>query len=294
MLVLAAGIGSRYGGLKQMDSVGPSGETLMDYSIYDALRTGFGQLVFVIRREIEQQFREVVGARYADRVPVHYVFQELDKLPPGFSVPANRQKPWGTGQAILMAAEVIREPFAVINADDFYGETSFRLMADHLSSGSRDYAMAGFVLRNTLSEFGGVARGVCRINGGGYLESVTETLGIEAEGTDAKYTDEQGCEHRLDGGIIVSMNLWGFSPSLFEHLRRLFGEFLQTHGGDERAEFYIPEVVKALVESGRERCRVLPTPDAWFGMTHREDRPRVVQSIRAFIAHGNYPEKLWK
>ncbi len=293
LLVLAAGIGSRYGGLKQMDPVGPSGETIMDYSIYDALRAGFGKLVFVIRHDIEQQFRAAVGARFENRVPVKYVFQELDNLPPGFSVPNNRKKPWGTGHAILMGADAIQEPFGVINADDFYGPTSFRLLADHLRSGSRDYAMVGFVLRNTLSEFGSVARGVCRITAAGYLEAVTETTGIEAAGAGAKYADDQGHIHRLDGDAIVSMNLWGFGPSLFEHLRRQFGEFLKALARKEKAEFYIPAVVNALVETGRERCRVLTTPDAWFGVTHREDHPRVIHSIRAFVARGDYPERLW-
>jgi NDP-sugar pyrophosphorylase family protein len=293
LLILAAGIGSRYGGLKQMDPVGPSGETIMDYSIYDALRAGFGKLVFVIRHDIEQQFREAVGARFENRIPVKYVFQELDKLPLGFSVPNNRKKPWGTGHAILMGTDAIREPFGVINADDFYGATSFRLLADHLRSGSRDYAMVGFVLRNTLSEFGSVARAVCRITAGGYLESVTETTGIEAAGAGAKYTDGQGHIHRLDGGTIVSMNLWGFGPSMFDHLRQQFGEFFRARAREEKAEFYIPAVVQSLVEAGRERCRVLPTPDAWFGVTHREDCPRVVESIRALVARGDYPERLW-
>ena len=293
LLVLAAGIGSRYGGLKQIDAVGPSGETIMDYAIYDALRAGFGKLVFVVRQDIERQFRKAVGARFEKRMPVQYVFQELDKLPPGFSVPNNRKKPWGTGHAILMGAGAIREPFGVANADDFYGATSFRLLAEHLRSDSRDYAMAGFVLRNTLSEFGSVARGVCRIAAGGYLESVTETTGIETAGADAQYTDGQGRTHHLDGDAIVSMNLWGFGPSLFEHLRRQFGEFLKARAGEEKAEFYIPTVVNALVDAGRERCRMLPTPDAWFGVTHREDRPRVVQGIRALVTRGDYPERLW-
>jgi UTP-glucose-1-phosphate uridylyltransferase len=293
LLILAAGMGSRYGGLKQIDPVGPHGETIIDYSIYDALRAGFGKLVFVIRKDIEQPFKEIVGARFEKHAAVEYVFQQLDDLPPGFSVPPNRQKPWGTGQAILAAANVIREPFAVINADDFYGANSFHQLAERLQSGDADYAMVGFVLRNTLSEFGSVARGVCRMTGDGYLQSVTEITGIQVDGTNAKYTDNAKNNHQLAGDTIVSMNLWGFSPTLFGHLRTQFVEFLRQHGREEKSEFYIPVVVNTLVETGRERCQVLRSPDSWFGVTYREDRPRVVESIRALIARGEYPEKLW-
>lgn len=293
LLILAAGMGSRYGGLKQIDSVGPNGETIIDYSIYDALRAGFEKLVFVIRRDIEQQFKEIVGARFERRIPVEYVFQEPDKLPPGFSVPPNRTRPWGTGHAILAAADVIHEPFGVINADDFYGANSFRGLVEHLRSSTRDYAMVGFVLRNTLSQFGSVARGVCRVTSNGYLQAVTEITGIQTDGAEAKYTDGQGIVHRLDVGAMVSMNLWGFTPTLFDHLREQFAEFLKNRGREEKAEFYIPAVVNVLVGTGRERCRVLRTPDSWFGVTYREDRPRVIESIRAFIARGHYAEKLW-
>jgi dTDP-glucose pyrophosphorylase len=293
LLILAAGMGSRYGGLKQIDPVGPNGETIIDYSIYDALRSGFGKLVFVIRRDIEQPFREIVGARFEKHAAVEYVFQQLDDLPPGFSVPAGRQKPWGTGQAILAAADTIHEPFAVINADDFYGANSFHQLAERLQTGGPDYAMVGFVLRNTLSEFGSVARGVCRMTGDGHLQSVTEVIGIQMDGADAKYTDTAKNVHQLAGDTVVSMNLWGFSPTLFGHLRTQFVEFLQQHGREEKSEFYIPVVVNTLVETGRERCKVLRSPDSWFGVTYREDRPRVVESIRRLIARGDYPEKLW-
>jgi dTDP-glucose pyrophosphorylase len=292
LLILAAGMGSRYGGLKQIDPVGPNGETIIDYSIYDALRSGFGKLVFVIRRDIEQPFREIVGARFEKHAAVEYVFQQLGDLPPGFSVPAGRQKPWGTGQAILAAADTIHEPFAVINADDFYGANSFHQLAERLQTGGPDYAMVGFVLRNTLSEFGSVARGVCRMTGDGHLQSVTEVIGIQMDGADAKYTDTAKNVHQLAGDTVVSMNLWGFSPTLFGHLRTQFVEFLQQHGREEKSEFYIPVVVNTLVETGRERCKVLRSPDSWFGVTYREDRPRVVESIRRLIARGDYPEKL--
>jgi hypothetical protein len=293
LLVLAAGMGKRYGGLKQIDPVGPGGETIMDYSVFDALHAGFGRLVFVIRRDIEAQFREIIGARFEKRLPVEYVFQELGKLPPGFSVPPNREKPWGTAHAILVAADAIHEPFAAINADDFYGANSFLTLAKHLRSGSPGYAMVGFILRNTLSESGSVARGVCRVGPDGYLEKVTELTQIERDGDGAKHTDGAGIVHRLGGDEPVSMNLWGFTPSLFGHLRGQFVEFLKRHASDEKAEFLIPTVVNELVIAGRERVKVLSTPDSWFGMTHREDRPRVIESIRRVIAHGDYPEKLW-
>lgn len=294
LLVLAAGMGSRYGGLKQIDPVGPGGETIIDYSIFDAIRAGFGKLVFVIRHDIESAFREAIGARFEKRLPVEYVFQELDRLPAGFSVPPNRKKPWGTGQAILMAADVIREPFAAINADDFYGGNSFRALAGHLSSGSPDYAMVGFVLRNTLSEFGSVARGACRVGPDGYLQGVTELTKIEKDGSGAKYTDTSGTLHHLSGDEPVSMNMWGFTPSLFPRLEQQLTEFLKRSGNDERAELYIPSVVNELVSAGKERCKVLRTTDSWLGVTYREDRPFVIEGIRALVARGDYPEKLWK
>ncbi|MGH7975427.1 MAG: nucleotidyltransferase family protein, partial [Limisphaerales bacterium] len=213
LLVLAAGMGSRYGGLKQIDPVGPGGETIIDYSIYDALRAGFGKLVFVIRRDLETPFKKIIGARFERKISVEYVFQELDSLPPGFSVPPHRAKPWGTGQAILMAAGVIREPFAAINADDFYGANSFRALAEHLRSGGADYAMVGFILRNTLSKHGSVARGACCVGADGFLQSVTELTKIQKDGGDAKYTDAAGVMHRLAGDETVSMNMWGFTPT---------------------------------------------------------------------------------
>jgi Nucleotidyl transferase len=293
LLILAAGMGSRYGGLKQIDSVGPNGETIIDYSIFDALRAGFGRLVFVIRRDFEAAFKQTVGARFEKRVPVEYVYQELDKLPPGFSAPASRQKPWGTGHAVLTAADVIREPFGIVNADDFYGGNSLRVLAAHLRSGSRDYAMVGFILRNALSRFGSVARGVCQVAPDGYLHAITEITGIEADRDGAKYTDERGNVHRLAGDTMVSMNLWGFPTALFEPLGQQFVAFLKAHGQDTKAEFYIPTVVNALVSAGCARCRVLRTPDSWFGITYRDDRLRVVENVRALVARGDYPARLW-
>ena len=292
LLVLAAGMGSRYGGLKQIDPVGPNGETIIDYSIHDAMRAGFGKVVFVIRRDIEEPFKKIIGARFEKKVPVNYVFQELNKVPPGFSVPANRAKPWGTGQAILLAADAIHEPFAAINADDFYGANSFRVLAEHLGSGSADFGMVGFILRNTLSEFGSVARGVCKTSATGFLESVTEMTKIERDGHGAKTVGPDGNVLKLTGDETVSMNMWGFTPELFGDLKKLFAEFLTKHGAEEKSEFYIPAAVNDLLRGGRARVKVLRTPDPWFGVTYREDRPFVIEGIRKLIARGDYPEKL--
>jgi hypothetical protein len=293
LLVLAAGMGSRYGGLKQIDPVGPGGETIIDYSIYDAMRAGFGKLVFVIRSDIEQQFKEIVGARFEKRIAVEYVFQELDKLPPGFSVPAGRLKPWGTTHAILMAADVIREPFAAINADDFYGRQAYQLIAQHLTSGTPDYGMVGFILKNTLSDFGSVARGVCRVDDSNYLRTVDEMTKIEREGAGAKNTAADGKITRLTGDEAVSMNFWGFTPAIFSQAEAEFRKFLVRSGAEAKSESYIPSTVNDLVVAGQARVRVLRTNDSWFGVTYREDRPRVVESIRQLIARGDYPEKLW-
>jgi len=294
LLVLAAGMGSRYGGLKQMGPVGPAGQTIIDYAIYDALRAGFAKLVFVIRRDLQQPFHEIVGQRFEKRLPVHYVFQELGDLPPGFSPPPNRTKPWGTAHAVLAGESAIQEPFAAINADDFYGAQAFRLLAGHLSSGSADYAMAGFTLRQTLSEFGSVARGVCEAGPDGYLKSVVELTRIECDAEGVKNTDAAGRVTRLTGEETVSLNFWGFTPAVFPLLRAKFAAFLEKNGRDEKAEWYIPSTVSDLVNSGQARVKVLRTRDPWFGVTYREDRPRVVENIRQLVARGDYPERLWE
>lgn len=290
---MAAGVGSRYGGLKQIDPVGPHGETIIDYSIYDAIRAGFGKLVFIIRQDIEQPFKEIIGQRFEKRLPVQYVFQELHKLPPGFTVPPGRQKPWGTSHAILMAGDAIHEPFAAINADDFYGFNSYKALCDHLAAGTTDYSMVGFTLKNTLSEHGSVARGVCQVTDTGYLKAVAELTKIEKDGAAARYTDEHGQIQRLTGEEPVSMNMWGFTPAIFGQLRTLLTAFLQKHGQHEKSEYYIPTAVNDLVAAGQCRVQVLRTPDSWFGVTYKEDRPAVVASIRALIARGDYPEQLW-
>jgi dTDP-glucose pyrophosphorylase len=293
LLVLAAGMGSRYGGPKHFDPVGPDGEAIMDYSIYDAHSAGFGRVVFVIRKENEQPFKQMVGARYQKRIAVDYVFQELGKLLPGFSVPPGRTKPWGTTHAILMAASTIHEPFAVINSDDFYGAESYRALARHLQSGAEDYAMVGFVLRNTLSEFGAVARGVCQVDDSGYLQNIVELKSIERQGGHAGSIDAEGRETRLTGNEVVSMNIWGFTPKVFAQLHTHFQKFLQLNGADLNAECYIPSTVNELLVDGQARVKVLRTHDSWFSVTYREDHPRAVESIRRLIEAGNYPKRLW-
>lgn len=283
---MAAGLGSRYGGLKQFDPVGPCGETIMDYSIHDAIRAGFSKAVFVIRKDIEAAFRETIRARFASCIEVEYVFQELDGLLPG------RTKPWGTAHAVLAAADAIQAPFAVINADDFYGANSFRLLAQHFSSGSADYAMVAFPLRNTLSPFGTVSRGICEVDSSGYLCGIRELTRIAPEGDHARNTDPDGHITRLTGDETVSMNIWGFTPAIFPALREYFARFLARHGHDLTAETFLPSFVGELITAGHARVRVLQTPDPWFGITYREDLPRVAARIGALIADGLYPERL--
>ena len=292
LLVLAAGMGSRYGGLKQIDPVGPGGETIMDYSIYDAIRAGFCKIVFVIRKDIEEPFKQSVGARFEKRIAVEYVFQELDKLPHGFNVPHGRTKPWGTTHAVLMAADSIRQPFAVINADDFYGAQSFRILARHLQSDTPDYAMVGFVLRNTLSDFGAVARGVCRVNSDQTLQAVVELTNIHREVPGARTIDEKGHITRLSGNEVVSMNMWGFNPGVFGLLQVQFEQFLNRSGSDLKAECYLPGAVNELVLTGQARVKILSTNDSWFGVTYREDQPNVIASVRKLIETGAYPARL--
>ncbi len=293
LLVLAAGMGSRYGGLKQIEPVGPSGEAIIDYSVFDALRAGFGKLVFVIRKDIEQAFKEFVGSRFEKHIPVEYAYQELDSLPPGFQVPAGRTKPWGTTQAVLMTEGLINEPFAMINADDFYGAESYRVLAEHLKSGSEDYAMVGFVLRNTLSDFGTVARGVCQVNNSGDLTGIVEMTAIARDGDHARNTDPAGKETILTGNEPVSMNYWGFTPRIYGQLRGYFSKFLAENGTDLKKECYIPNTVNDIIVAGQGRVKVLKSNDPWFGVTYREDHSHVVESIKRLVKEGTYPEKLW-
>jgi NDP-sugar pyrophosphorylase family protein len=286
LVVLAAGMGSRYGGLKQIDPVGPSGETVLDYAVFDALRAGFSRVVFVIRRDFEALFREKIGIRYAGRVPVDYVFQAMDVLPPGFTPPAGREKPWGTGHAVWCAREAIKENFAVINADDFYGADSFAQLAGFLRTArGPEFAMVGFRLANTLSEHGTVARGVTASAPNGALVSITEQTGIA--GSDV------GAGRKFSGDEIVSMNCWGFTPSLFTGLDEQFREFLASRGTDAKAEFYLPAAVSTMIARKQAQVRVLPTESTWFGVTYREDKPRVEAAIGGLVRNGLYPAQLW-
>ena len=291
LLVLAAGMGSRYGGLKQIDPVGPSGETVLDYAVFDAWRAGFRRVVFVIRRDFEELFRAKIGARYAAGMTVDYVFQSLDALPAGFTVPAGREKPWGTGHAVWCACEALRENFAVINADDFYGADSFAQLAAFLSAISHtsqitpSFAMVGFKLANTLSEHGAVSRGVCATGGEGMLRSIDERTGIKST--------EVGSGKEFSGEETVSMNCWGFTPALFTALDTQLREFLAARSGDPKAEFYLPAAVSTMILRREATVQVLPTGSAWFGVTYREDRPRVQSALAALVRAGQYPEKLW-
>jgi len=293
LLILAAGAGSRYGGLKQFEPVGPHDETIMDYSVFDARRAGFTKAVFVIRKEKEEPFKRAIESKFEKRIAIDYVFQELGKLTPGFSVPEGRTKPWGTTHAILMAANLIHEPFAVINADDFFGTASFRAIAKHLQSGTPDYGMVGFTLRDTLTEFGTVARGICHVDQEGYLKDITELKAIEREGTHITNVDEEGKVTSLTGGEVVSMNMWGFTPQVFPVLHRHFQDFLRRHVSDLKAECYIPSTVNELLVEKQAKVKVLRPGDRWFGVTYREDHPRVVHHILQLIESGSYPRRLW-
>ena len=293
LLVLAAGMGSRYGGLKQIDPVGPSGETVLDYAVFDAMRAGFDRVVFVIRREFDTVFREQIGAKYAGRIAVDYVYQSVDALPDGFALPAGREKPWGTGHAVWCAREVVGENFAVINADDFYGQDSFAQLAAFLdaaggpvsTAGIPEFAMVGFRLANTLSEHGAVSRGISVEDREGLLKSITERVGIHA--TDV------GAGRSLSGEEIVSMNCWGFTPALFAGPDEQFREFLQSNAADLKAEFYLPAAVSKMIARNQATVRVLPTEASWFGVTYREDKPRVVAALGELVSRGAYPAKLF-
>ena len=295
LFVLAAGMGSRYGGLKQIDGLGPNGETIMDYSVYDALRAGFGKVVFVIRKDFEEAFREVVISKYADKVPCEVCFQSVDKVPEGCTYNPERTKPWGTNHAVLMAKGLINEPFAVINADDFYGRESFQVLADYLKSvegTTGKYCMVGYRVANTLSENGSVSRGVCATDENGYLTDVVERTKIEKVGDKIIYT-EDGVDTEIAPNSPVSMNMWGFTPEYFEYVEKAFVEFLQARGQELKSEFYIPTLVNDMIRSGKATCKVLDTTSKWFGVTYAEDRPQVVMKINNLVREGVYPKKLF-
>ena len=298
LMVLAAGMGSRYGGLKQLDPMGPNGETVLDYSVFDALRGGFGRVIFVIRRDFEKEFHEGVGAKFADRVTVDYAFQSLDDLPAGFRVPAGREKPWGTAHAILAARQLVDGPFAVINADDFYGQDSYEQLGAFLANPAPNdnkahFAMVGFRLKNTLSEFGSVARGICQANDFGLLESVTEMTKIFPTRGGAENREDENAPVPLTGEELVSMNMWGFTDALLPMLTEKFTAFLHAKGDQLKSECYIPMVVDELIRDGVADVRMLATAATWFGVTYREDKPLVISSIQRLIAEGRYPERLW-
>lgn len=296
LFVLAAGMGSRYGGLKQLDSLGPNGETIMDYSIYDAIQSGFGKIVFVIRKDFEQDFRDKILSKYEGHVPVEVVFQSTDALPEGYTCPADRSKPWGTNHAVLMGKDVIKEPFAVINADDFYGRNAFEVIAKELlrpHDRKGDYCMVGFRVGNTMTENGSVARGVCSTENG-LLTSVVERTAISYNDKhEIEFTDENGVAQTLEPTTPVSMNLWGFTPDYFEYSEREFVKFLDKDINTPKAEFFIPLVIDTLINSGEATVKVLDTDSRWFGVTYAADRPGVVAKFAELHATGVYPEKLF-
>lgn len=296
LFVLAAGMGSRYGGLKQLDGLGPNGETIMDYSIYDAIRGGFGKLVFVIRTHFEQDFRKKIISKYENHIPVEVVFQELDNLPEGFTIPEGREKPWGTNHAVLMAKDVIHEPFAAINADDFYGRDSFAVLGKQLSGmygTHNDYCMIGYRVGNTLSESGSVARGVCQTNDKGYLTGVVERTAIEKIDGEIRFIDENGKKIVLEENTPVSMNMWGFTPDYFNYSEDYFAEFLKANKDNPKSEYFIPLMVNELIIKGTAKVKVLDTTSKWFGVTYAADRQGVVDKIQALVDAGEYPEKLF-
>ena len=284
LVVMAAGMGSRFGGLKQLEPVGKNGEAILDFSVYDAMKAGFTKVVFVIKRSIEQEFKEIVGARIEKKIKTEYVFQETDLLPQGFHCPENRTKPWGTAHAIYCCKDVVKEPFAVINADDYYGKSAFAQMADYLRQEPANYCMVGFRLANTLTENGYVSRGVCETKDG-FLESVTERVKI----VDCKYTEDDGATWtELAPDRVVSMNLFGFRPDVFGYIEKEFSAFLQQHINEEKAEYYLPFVVSELLASGEKKVRVLIAEEKWYGVTYKEDKQMVVDAIGQMIDEGLY------
>jgi hypothetical protein len=299
LLLLAAGMGSRYGGLKQLDGLGPNGETIMDYSIYDAIQAGFGKIVFVIRKDFETQFREQVLSKYEGHIPAELVFQSLDALPEGFAVPEGREKPWGTNHAVLMAKDVIHEPFCVINCDDFYNRDCFKVIGKFLADlpeGSKNtYAMVGFRVGNTLSENGTVARGICSKDANEHLTTVVERTEIERHGDDIQYKDENGEWVTVADNTPVSMNVWGFTPDYFDYSEDYFKSFLADPKNMEnkKAEFFIPLMVNKLINDNTATVKVLDTTSKWFGVTYSADRPGVVAKIQSLVDEGVYPAKLF-
>ena len=299
LVVLAAGMGSRYGGLKQVDPVGPSGEAILDYSVFDAHRAGFGKVVFIIRKDIEEVFRRQVGAKYEGLLPVDYAFQDINDLPAPYAVPEGRTKPWGTAHAIRAARHAVHEPFAAINADDFYGRDAFARLAAFLGNPDAQesvpprFAMVGYKLDLTLSDHGSVARGICQVTPEGKLAGVTEMTKLVRTPDGAENREDPAAPMKLSGAERVSMNLWGFTPTLFDALEARFPAWLAQHGAEEKSEWYIPFVVDEMIREGAATVDVLPTESAWFGVTYREDKPFVTNAVRALVDAGEYPASLF-
>ena len=296
LVVLAAGMGSRYGGLKQVDPVGPSGEAILDYSVFDAVRAGFGKVVFIIRHDFEAEFKEKVGRKYEGLIPVDYCYQDINDLPAPYKVPEGRTKPWGTGHATRAARTVVKEPFAVINADDFYGRDAFEQLAKFLShatdGATLGFAMVGYKLELTLSENGSVARGICDVAADGTLKGVTEMTKLVRAGDVAENREDPAAPVQVPLDARVSMNLWGFTPGLFTELEARFPKWLAENGAKEKSEWYIPFVVDELIKEGKATCKVLPTESSWFGVTYREDKPFVMAEIKKLVDAGEYPVNL--
>jgi UTP-glucose-1-phosphate uridylyltransferase len=297
LVVMAAGMGSRYGGIKQIEPVGPSGEAIIDYSIYDAVKAGFAEVVFIIRKEIEDDFKKYIGSRFSHKIKVTYCFQQLDSsLPEGFTIPTGRAKPWGTGQAVLCAKDVVNAPFVVINADDFYGADSFKQTAEFLktvTNDSTDFAMAGYPILNTLSDFGSVSRGICTSDESGNLTSIEEHVKISKEEGRIITRQPEQDERELTGKETVSMNFWCLTPVVFEYLEKFFNDFLKTKGQELKSEIYIPIELGKMTENGDSTVKVIKTESQWFGVTYKEDKPLVQDNITKLIADGVYPTPLW-
>lgn len=294
LLILAAGIGSRYGGMKQMDEIGPAGESIIDYSVFDAIRAGFGKVVFVLNPKIEKDFKEIYEGRLAGKIDTGYVLQEVSAVPDSISVNHDRVKPWGTGHAVLVAGEIINEPFAVINADDFYGKQAFEILGSFLSDTeniSNKYAMVGYKLGNTLSENGSVSRGVCQTKEG-FLTDVIERTSIAIENNKIVYSDN-GDKVEIGKDSVVSMNLWGFSPNFFDQLEQKFINFIHENSHDLKAEFFIPTVVNELIKDKEVSIRMLTSDDQWFGVTYKEDKKTTIKKVTDLVSQGVYPENLW-
>jgi dTDP-glucose pyrophosphorylase len=298
LLVLAAGMGSRYGSLKQIDPVGPSGETIIDYSIYDAIRAGFGKVVFIIRKSFEEDFKNIFISKLQPHIQVEYVFQEIDKLPEGLTASPDRTKPWGTAHAVLMAKDAIHEPFAVINGDDFYGSGAFQTMAEYLNSLTTEtqtqYSLVGYQVGNTMSDYGSVSRGICQEDENEFLVSVTERTNIQYVDGKIAYNESDGISVFLNSETLVSMNFWGFTPEYFKQTEALFSDFVKANSESLKAEFYIPYAIDILINNSSASVKVLRSDAKWFGVTYKEDKPLVIEKLAQLIKAGVYPAKLWK